>query len=227
MSITKAVERAYNYVRERTLSGVYASGLRITEQEIADATGVSRTPVREALRRLQAEGFLTLIPNQGAAVAEWSAQYVDDIFELRALLEPYSAARAAVRVTPSALHELKALAEKQYGEAVRQAPDFIRRIGELNTRFHRALLDQSGNQRLVAMMPALIDAPVVLKTFSKYDHAQLVRSAAHHVEIVHALEARDPQWAESVMRAHIHAAHVSFKQIDRGLPHTTPMRMLP
>jgi DNA-binding GntR family transcriptional regulator len=54
MQKTKAVEKAYTFVRERTLKGVYSSGIRITEQEIADATGVSRTPVREALRRLQA-----------------------------------------------------------------------------------------------------------------------------------------------------------------------------
>jgi DNA-binding GntR family transcriptional regulator len=227
MSTTKAVEKAYTYVRERTLSGVYSSGLRITEQEIADATGVSRTPVREALRRLQAEGFLTLIPNQGAAVTEWSAQYVDDIFELRALLEPYGAARAAERITTTALRELKLLAQRQYDEAVRQAPGFIRRIGELNSRFHRSLLEHSGNERLVAMMPALIDAPLVLKTFSKYEHAELVRSASHHVEIVSALEARDAKWAASVMRSHIQAAHVSFQQIDRGFQKPIPMRMLP
>lgn len=227
MSTTRAVEKAYNYVRERTLKGVYSSGLRITEQEIADATGVSRTPVREALRRLQAEGFLTVIPNQGAAVTQWSAEYVDDIFELRALLEPYGAARAAERITTTALRELRALARKQYDESVRQAPGFIRRIGELNSRFHRALLEHSGNARLVAMMPALIDAPLVLKTFSKYEHAELVRSASHHMEIVSALEARDAQWAASVMRSHIQAAHVSFKQIDRGFEKPIPVRMLP
>ena len=84
---TKSVKKAYNYVRQRTLHGIYGSGIRITEQEIADATGVSRTPVREALRRLQAEGLLELIPNQGAAVTEWSLDTITDIFELRALLE--------------------------------------------------------------------------------------------------------------------------------------------
>ena len=215
MSTTRAVEKAYNYVRERTLKGVYSSGIRITEQEIADATGVSRTPVREALRRLQAEGFLTLIPNQGAAVTEWSSENTADIFELRALLEPYGAKRAADRITAAGLRELKGLAQKQYDESVRRAPGYLRRIGELNSRFHRTLLIHSGSPRLVAMMPALIDAPLVLKTFSKYEDAELVRSATHHLEIVSALQARDGEWAASVMRSHIQAAHVSFRQIDR------------
>ena len=64
--MARAAEKAYRTVRERILRGEYPSALRITEQEIADATGVSRTPVREALRRLQAEGFVTVIANQGA-----------------------------------------------------------------------------------------------------------------------------------------------------------------
>ena len=217
MQTTKAVEKAYNFVRERTLKGVYSSGIRITEQEIADATGVSRTPVREALRRLQAEGLLQLIPNQGAAVTDWSSDAVTDIFELRSLLEPYGAARAAERITAEGVEELRGLAQKQYDEAVRRAPGYLRRIGDLNSRFHRALHDYSGNGRLVAMLPALIDAPLMLKTFARYEDAELVRSAAHHLEIVSALEARDATWAASVMRSHVHAAQAQFKQIDRAV----------
>ncbi|MGB8327020.1 MAG: GntR family transcriptional regulator [Steroidobacteraceae bacterium] len=216
MSISKAVEKAYKFVRERTLEGVYSAGLRITEQEIADATGVSRTPVREALRRLQAEGFLTFIPNQGAAVTQWSGENIDDIFELRALLESYGAARAADRVTAKGIRELKGLAQKQYDESLRRASGYIRRIGEVNSRFHRTLQQFSGNARLVAMLPALIDAPLVLRTFEKYEHSDLVRSAAHHLEIVSALEARNAEWAAAVMRSHVCAAQVSFRQISRA-----------
>jgi DNA-binding GntR family transcriptional regulator len=218
MSTTRAVQKAYAFIRERTLKGVYSSGLRITEQEIADATGVSRTPVREALHRLQAEGFVTLIPNQGAAVTEWNAQNIDDVFELRALLEPYGAARAAERISAKGIAELADLAHKQYDESVRRAPGCIRRIGDLNSRFHRALQEYSGNARLVAMMPALIDAPLVLKTFAKYEPDELVRSASHHLEIVSALEAHDGKWAASVMRSHIRAAHVTLRQIGRTEP---------
>jgi DNA-binding GntR family transcriptional regulator len=148
-------------------------------------------------------------------VTEWSHDTIGDIFELRALLEPYGAARAAERITTQGIAELKGLAQRQYDESVRRAPGHIKRIGELNSRFHRALQEFSGNSRLVAMLPALIDAPLVMKTFTRYEDVELVRSASHHLEIVSALEARDGLWASSVMRSHIHAAHVSFKQIGQ------------
>ncbi|MFM9578091.1 FCD domain-containing protein, partial [Streptomyces turgidiscabies] len=77
--------------------------------------------VREALRRLQAEGFVTVIANQGAIVTEWSANDTDDVFELRALLEPYGAARAAQRITAEGLVELRRLAQAQYDESDRRA----------------------------------------------------------------------------------------------------------
>ena len=120
------------------------------------------------------------------------------------------------RISAQGIAELRSLAQKQYDESVRRAPGHIRRIGDLNSRFHRACRNHSGNARLVAMLPALIDAPLVLKTFARYEDTELVRSASHHLEIVSALEARDGDWAAAVMRSHIQAAHVSFKQIDRA-----------
>jgi DNA-binding GntR family transcriptional regulator len=209
---TKAVEKAYLMVRDRIVRGVYSPGLRVTEQEIANATGVSRTPVREALRRLQADGFVNVVPNAGAVVTQWTDNNMRDVFELRALLESYGAQRAAERITPAGVLELKKLAERQYEESVRQAPGYIERIGEVNSRFHRSLQEFSGNARLVAMLPALIEAPLVLRTFSRYEHSDLVRSASHHLEIVSALEARNGDWAASVMRSHILAAQVAFRQ---------------
>ena len=96
--MAKAVDKAYQTVRERIVRGVYPAACRITEQEVAAVAGVSRTPVREALRKLHAEGLLEFIPHQGAIVAEWTAEDRDDVFELRALLEAYGAARAARRM---------------------------------------------------------------------------------------------------------------------------------
>ncbi len=212
MYTTKAVEKAYLMVRDRIIRGVYSPGLRVTEQEIANAAGLSRTPVREALRRLQADGFVNVVPNAGAVVTRWTENNMRDVFELRALLESYGAQRAAERITPAGVIELKTLAERQYEESVRQTPGHIERIGEVNSRFHRALQEFSGNARLVAMLPALIEAPLVLKTFSRYEHSDLVRSASHHLEIVSALEARDGEWAASVMRSHILAAQIAFRQ---------------
>ncbi|HEY6645028.1 GntR family transcriptional regulator [Povalibacter sp.] len=205
--MARAAELAYVTVRDRIIKGVYPGASRVTEQEIADSTGVSRTPVREALRRLQAEGFVKVTANHGAIVTEWNEQDTHNVFDLRALLEPYGAARAALLITPEGIEELRRLAEAQYRESELRAPGYVNRIRELNYSFHRGVQGFSGNSRLEAMLPVLMEAPLVLKTLANYDTSDLLRSASHHREIVNALEARDPEWAAAIMRCHIQAAH--------------------
>lgn len=202
-TLARAAERAYLTVRERILSGAYPAAMRLTEQEIASASGVSRTPVREALRRLQAEGYVTSSANQGAIVVEWTAQDINDMFDLRALIEPYGAARAARRITTDGLGQLRELADRQRFESETRGPGHIERIGELNSAFHRLVQEFSGNTRLSRLMPILVEAPIVLKTFAHYSAEELVRSASHHLEILSALEARDPEWAAAAMHTHI------------------------
>ena len=198
--MARAAELAYVTVRDRIVRGIYPGALRITEQEIADSTGVSRTPVREALRRLQAEGFVKVIANHGAVVTEWSEQDTNNVFDLRALLEPYGAARAAELITPEGIHQLRSLAQEQYRESELRADGFIVRVRELNNSFHQVLQGYSGNPRLTALLPVLMEAPLVLKTFATYEPHELLRSASHHLEIVTALEARDSEWAAAIMR---------------------------
>ena len=209
--MARAAELAYVTVRDRIVRGVYAGASRITEQEIADSTGVSRTPVREALRRLQAEGFVKVTANHGAIVTEWSSQDTDNVFELRALLEPYGAARAAKLITAEGIAELSRLAEAQYRESETRADGYIGRIRELNSSFHRVLQGFSGNTRLTALLPSLIEAPLVLKTFATYEPRELIRSASHHLEIVRALEARDGDWSAALMRSHILGARGALR----------------
>lgn len=210
--MAKAAQKAYVVVRERILSGEYPPSLRLTEQEIADASGVSRTPVREALQRLQNEGLVRVTTNQGAVVVDWSDDDTSDVFELRALLEPWGAARAATRITADGIGKLRALADAQYAESRRRKPGYTERIGVLNSQFHRTLHDYADSPRLSTLMPMLIEAPLVMRTFNKYDETELLRSASHHLEIVAALEAGDPEWAAAIMRSHIHAAQYSTRR---------------
>jgi DNA-binding GntR family transcriptional regulator len=207
--MAKAAQKAYSLVRKRILSGEYPPSLRITEQEIADASGVSRTPVREALQRLQNEGFVRVAANQGAVVVDWNDDDANDVFELRALLEPWGAARAASRISREGIDQLRALALAQYQEAERRKPGYTKRIGSLNSQFHRTLHEFAASPRLSMLMPILIEAPLVMRTFTTYDEVELLRSASHHLEIVDALEARNGEWAAAIMRSHIHAARYS------------------
>src|ERR671932_1608978 len=86
---TTATERAYGHTKSRVLDGTYAGGALITEGEVSEAVGVSRTPVREAFLRLQAEGLLRLYPKRGALVVPVSAQEIDDVMETRRMIERF------------------------------------------------------------------------------------------------------------------------------------------
>jgi DNA-binding GntR family transcriptional regulator len=209
--MAKAVEKAYQTVRERIVRGVYPAASRITEQEVAAAAGVSRTPVREALRKLHAEGLLEFIPHQGAIVTEWTSEDRDDLFELRALLESYGAARAARRITPAGIVELRQLAEDQYHETLSKTPGYLERIGNLNSHFHRRIHEFAGSTRLVSALSSLIEAQLMMKTFETYQDEDLIRSASHHLEIVRALECRDGDWSAALMRSHILGARGALR----------------
>jgi DNA-binding GntR family transcriptional regulator len=208
----RAVDRAYLAIREGIITGRFPAGSRLTEQEVVAAAGVSRTPVREALRRLHGEGLLEFTPNQGAVVSDWSEADTDEIFELRSMLESYGARRAARRVTAEQLAELRQLAQEQYREAVERRGNYLERIGELNSRFHRRLQEAAGSARLDRALASLIEAPLIMKTFLKYTPDDLQRSAAHHLELVQALAAGDADWAASVMASHVHAARGAMRR---------------
>ncbi len=208
----RAVDKAYQAVRDGIIEGRWRPSTRITEQEVAAVAGVSRTPVREALRRLHAEGLVDFTPNQGAMVTTWGAEDADEIFELRALLESHGAARAALRATPEQIAELRDLAERQYAESVRRDDGFLERIGDLNNQFHRKMQEAAASARLSRTLASLLEAPLIMKTFLNYTEDDLQRSAAHHLELVRALERRDAEWASSVMRSHVLAARGTLRR---------------
>ena len=206
----KAAQRAYNTLRAGIIEGVHPPGARVTEQEIAASAGVSRTPVREALRRLEAEGLLRFVPHQGAFVTSWSGQDAEDIFELRAMLEGYGARLAAGKASNEDALQLRRLAEAQCREASERSPGYLERIADLNSQFHRRLLQAAASAPLQATLATISSAPLVLQTFRDYDDDDLNRSAHHHLEIVEAIEAGDADWAESVMHSHVMAARRAF-----------------
>ena len=207
----RAVDQAYQTVRDGIISGRYPPASRITEQEIAEAAGVSRTPVREALRRLHGEGLVEFQANHGAVVTDWSDTDANEVFELRAMLESHGAARAAVKATPAQRQELRELAEEQHRHSLERGEGHLERIGELNSRFHPRQQEAANSPRLARALAALLEAPLIMKTFLKYRPQDLERSAVHHLELVRAIESGDPDWAASVMRSHILAARGALR----------------
>ena len=211
MGASSPRETAYQTLRAGIIDGHYPAGSPLREITLAAEIGVSRTPIREALRRLDAEGLVELVPHYGATVSAWTPQDFDEIFELRALLESHAADRAATRIAPFEINALAALCDAMDAAALDGQPDRFDRIAELNDRFHKGLLSAAKSRRLGDLLGALVEMPLVLRTYHRYGEEELRRSLGHHREIVAAMRARDGDWAASVMRAHVLAAQAALR----------------
>jgi DNA-binding GntR family transcriptional regulator len=208
-NMSKASERAYAEIRGLILSGDVLPGSALTEEALADICGVSRTPVREALRRLEAELYVVRSDSQRLFVADWNAEDLAEMFTLRAMLEAHAAARAAGRISADALDALRTSNARITAAVAADVPDVATFLTE-NRRFHEIIIAAAGSPRLATMLAALVEQPVVRRTAARYDRAELARSAHEHGELVQAFAARDAQWAQAVMTGHIRRAFHAF-----------------
>jgi DNA-binding GntR family transcriptional regulator len=207
--MSKSVEQAYEAIRLDILSGVIKPGERLREEDLVKRVGVSRTPVREALRRLEADGYTVVEANRGATVASHSKRDVDEIYGLRALLEGHAARRAATRITTDQLAQME-LINRQIEAlddhaSLDETHKQLRRI-ELNQAFHQIVLDACDNARLAALIRQLAQVALSAQTFAHYEPKDLVRSRDHHEELIRALRSGHPDWSEATMRSHVHNA---------------------
>ena len=140
-----ASERAYAEIRNRLLKGEYAPGARLSESDLSEICGVSRTPVREALRRLALEYFVRIEPNRGAFVIDWSREDIMDMFEMRSMMEGLAARKAAERASEQQLIDLTNIIEKidevAYFKNGNMMSDFL----ALNRQFHEIVFEASGS----------------------------------------------------------------------------------
>ncbi|MDD7967207.1 GntR family transcriptional regulator [Actinomycetospora lemnae] len=199
----RASERALADLRAAILDGDLAAGAHVGEVETAERLGLSRTPVREALTRLAAEGLVELEAHRGARVTRFSRDDLDGIFDVRLALEPRATARAATHATPADLDALEALARRMQELGAPGPDQDLDALVDLNRDFHARLLELAHAPALAAALANVVHTPVVTRTFRAYDPASLARSLAHHVEIVAALRAGDGDWAGAVMRCHL------------------------
>ena len=206
-----AWEQAYLTLRRGLADGTYPPGSRMREEDLAAQLGVSRTPVREALRRLDAEGWLRVVPNQGAFAADWSDADIEEVYDLRAVLESHAAEHAANAADRQPLGVMEAACEQ--AESALPAGDeaAVETISDANVRFHRALWEMSGQVRCAAILASLAVPPMALRNFRNFDAAGLRRSIDQHREMVAAIAAGDAAWAGAVMRAHVQAGRAVFR----------------
>ena len=207
--MAKSVDHACEVLRELILSGKYKPGERLREEELTTITGVSRTPVREALRNLAQEGFVVIENNRGASIPAYTTKDLDEIYGLRTLLESHAARRAAGRVTPeqiTALEKINNEFREHAGKPNGNADDTDRflLLTRLNSEFHNIILDASDNSQLSKHVKQLAQAALTARTFARLGTTGQSRSAEGHDEIIRALKAGHADWAEAAMRSHVH-----------------------
>ncbi len=199
-------------LRQRIVDGDYPPGERLTEDRLAADFGVSRNPVREALRIVEADGLVTMLPRRGAVVATPDASTIADLFAVRSSLESVAARLAAERATPQDVADLRALLDA--ARLATEQDDFSR-VAELNTALHMRVITISGNRWLTSIAGSL------------YLHVQWVFriGAAHraphswheHIRLVDAIEAGDADEAEAAALAHTDAAaHAALELADEA-----------
>ncbi|HEX6709795.1 MAG TPA: GntR family transcriptional regulator [Rubrobacter sp.] len=194
------------WLRALILTGEYGPDERLIEEQLAERLGVSRTPVRQALTMLEAEGLVEITPNRGATVCSFSIDDVWDIYDLRAVLEGHAARRAAARIQRHELDRLRELAGEMEGLAGRfdDHEDEIRTLVGLNQEFHSTIVDASRNRRLKRLINRTVEIPLMFKAFFWYTPHERVISNHYHRQILEALEKGDADRAEIIMREHVY-----------------------
>lgn len=209
-----------NAVYARLLSelrdGRLNAGDRLRETELAERFGMSRTPVREAIRQLEADGIVTHIPRQGATIRTLDYAEVMELYEMRAVLEGTAARLAARAASEIEIEELVEMNDQM--AALGDAPEaFI-----LNRQFHMALLDAAKNRFLAQSIHALQKALMILGPTTLTEPDRAARAIEEHVDVLDAIKARDGVSAETAMRRHIEAAQRVRVRALRARSHRAP-----
>ena len=203
---------AYEALREQIGSGDLGPGTWLREHTLATSLGLSRTPVREALRLLAAEGAVELVHNRGARVVSWTPEDIDEAYRLRAMIEGYGAGLAAHRADAACVADLRALQER-YERALDEHDPAVGGSGPLpaqcNDDFHAAVLAASGSARLPVLVAMVSSTPLVRRVLQSYDDDDRRRSVMAHRDVITAIANGDEALATSAMSSHILAARYS------------------
>jgi GntR family transcriptional regulator of vanillate catabolism len=219
-------------LREMILAGELPGGARIAELTLVERLGVSRTPIRAALMRLEQEGLLQALPNGGYAVRTFSERDVSDAIELRGTVEGLAARLAAERgVASVVLAEARACLDGIDAVLERPALDdeaFTRYVG-LNQRFHNLLAEMAGSPVLLRELERVVSLPfaspsgfVVVQANSPRARDMLIVAQDQHRQVLDAIERREGARAEAILREHSRIAQRNLREAVQG-PHLAHM----
>ncbi|HIZ44907.1 MAG TPA: GntR family transcriptional regulator [Firmicutes bacterium] len=202
----------FNTLRRAILRGELTPGQRLMEIQLADKMGVSRTPVREAIRKLELEGLVVMIPRKGAEVAHISGKNLRDVLEVRRALEELSGELACERMTEE---EFRLLEQANHKFASVIDSDDVTMLAEADEAFHSLIYQGTDNERLVQMVNNLKEQMYRYRVEHIKDKSQRKVLVKEHQGIIQALEARDVERTRKMIRDHIYMQEVIVTRIIR------------
>ena len=201
-------------LREAIQSSVLKPGQRLMEIQLAEALGVSRTPVREAMRELEMEGFVIMIPRRGTYVSDLSLKDITQVFEIRTVMEELAASLAAVRITEEELAELERILVmiSGYIRENNQA-DFLK----ADVQFHQILYEASRNKWLIEIINNLRDHLMRFRSISTLYPGRLAQTWEEHRQLVEAIASHNVEKAKKVAVLHMtNAERTLLKEIEQN-----------
>ncbi len=192
--------RVFHTIRENILSGKYVPNEELKEKNIGEELGVSRTPVREALRQLELEGLVSIIPNKGAYVVGISRKDMQDIYEIRCRLEGLCAKWAATYITKEQLDEMEEIIFRAEFHAKKGNAE---QLVELDNQFHEILYKAANSKELQRVLSDFHHYLQRVRKITLADTNRAIESNKEHMMIVEALKEHDAQKAEKLASSHI------------------------
>ena len=187
-------------LRQAIRDGILPPGERLMETPLAEELGVSRTPIREAIRILEQEGLIVMIPRRGTYVADMSLKDVTEVFELRSILEELAAELAAERITNE---EIEALEQHLVEIGNYMNENNLDKVVQADILFHEILYKASRNDRLVEMINNLREQTLRFRTLSMSQTGRLAKTWDEHRQLVEAISDRDVERARQIARIHM------------------------
>lgn len=194
----------YDQLREAIRTGLFVPGARLREREVATQLSTSRTPVREALRRLEVEGLLTSSSQRGLRVAELDQQQINELYYMREVLEGTAAGLAARNASKAELKLMRMIVDEEGGLLSSPAD-----LGRLNYTLHQTIQGSARNRYLVTTLNVLRDGMMLISSSNLHSPHRALTAHEEHISIVDAIERGDAEAAEAAARAHVAAAHAA------------------
>jgi DNA-binding GntR family transcriptional regulator len=212
-------EKILEHIRDAIVSGAMKAGSRVSEPDLAERYGISRTPIREAFRQLESEGYLTVIPRRGAVVTSFSQKDIEEFYAIKSILEGYAARRACEKLTVRELDKMQTINDRLQEMA---SHGDVKHFFKVHNDFHDLFIKAADNDKLRDMINGLVSRFQRLRLMSLSLPGRMAVSIQEHQKIIDAFRARNAVLAESIVSKN---AEYGGKVLMDGANSTTEMDM--